>query len=116
MTNNPAQLVGDVQLTASDAPYYTVPANTRTTITSALVNNTTATPRTLTVNIVPNGSSVAAANEVVTDLVIPAAGAAPTQLTALIGQTLMPAGQISMIAEAATALTVLISGYEVTIG
>jgi hypothetical protein len=115
MQNKPATLVTDIQVAATDTTYYTVPANTRTTITSALVNNTTATPRTLTVNIIPNGGSLGASNEVVTDLVIPAAGAAPTQLTALIGQTMLAAGQVSMIADAATALTVLISGYEVTI-
>jgi hypothetical protein len=115
MQNKPAQLVGNTQVAATDTTYYTVPINTRTTITAALVNNTTATARTLTVNIIPSGGSVSASNRVVSALVIPEAGTAPTQITALIGQTLLPGAVISMIAEAATALTPLISGYETII-
>ncbi len=88
---------------------YAAPTNTRTTISAATVVNKTATPRYVTAQITPSGGS---AINAVYQFVVPAAGAAPTVLYGLVGQTIMPGGELELIAEANSALDCLVSGYE----
>jgi hypothetical protein len=114
MQRLPKQLVGNTQLTTSAVTYYTAGTNITTTIAAATVNNTSGTARTVTVHIIPSGGSATNSNQIISALVIPAAGAAPTTLPGLVGQVIAPGGFIQMLAEAATAITPLISGYETT--
>ena len=58
MQRLPKRLVDGAQLTATAAVYYTAPANSLTTISAASVTNTTATPQTVTVYLVPALGSV----------------------------------------------------------
>ena len=97
------------------AAQYAPAANTYGTISSATLNNTTATPQTVSVSIVPAGGAQAAANEVVTTMSVPAAGSAPTTVPALVGQTLAPGEMLLIKASLAASITVRISGYETTL-
>ena len=112
MQRLPKVLVSNVQLTTSAVTYYTAGTNVTTTIAAATVNNTSGTARTLTVHVIPSGGSATNSNQIVSALVIPAAGAAPTTLPGLVGQILPPGAFIQMLAEAATCITPLVSGYE----
>lgn len=112
MQRVPKPLSGNVQLGTGLSTLYTVPANTWTTLAAALFNNTSATARYITLHIIPSGGSATSANQVVTTLVIPAAGAAPTSVPALVGQILAAGTTIQALAEAATCITPLLSGYE----
>jgi hypothetical protein len=111
----PINLLSNLQLTTSltDASY-TVPANSVATISACTLNNTTATARTVTVNVIPTGSA-AATNQIITTITIPAAGAAPTIVSSLVGQHLLAGWKVQMLADSATAVTPLVSGYLTTI-
>lgn len=115
MQRLPKALIFNIQApNAYGTDAYVAPANTWTTISAASFNNTSAAAVTLSVSIIPAAGSQANSNEIVTNLSIPAAGAAPTVATALIGQTLAPGERIQLKAGAATAITPRISGYETT--
>lgn len=110
MQRLPKRLVDGSQLTASAATYYTTPANTLSTIAAMSVTNTTATARTVTVYLVPSGGSAG-----VTNCVCSARTVAPGEtfnVPGAIGQTLAAGGFISALADSATALTLVASGYE----
>lgn len=115
MQRLPKQFVGNLQLSASIVSYYTTPANTWSTIAAFSLNNTSGTSRTVTIHLVPNAGSVTNSNQVATTITVPPSGSAPTVVTGLIGQTLLPGETIQMLADAATAITPLVSGYETTI-
>lgn len=104
-----------MQLGTGIATYYITPANTWTQIAAFSLNNTSGTTRTVTIHLVPNAGSVTTSNQVATTITVPAAGATPTVVTGLIGQILLPGETIQMLADAATAITPLVSGYETTI-
>lgn len=112
MQRIPKVLIGNVQLGITPATFYTVPSNTITTISAWTFNNTTASPRTATVNLVPSGGSPWASNQLATAIVIPASGAPPTILGGAIGQHLAAGGSIQAFADGAGAISVFISGYE----
>lgn len=99
--------LGTLTVTASDTDY-TVPANSLLTISAATLNNTTGTARTATVQITPSGGS---ALPIVSALPVPAAGAAPTTLPGLVGQTLGAGAKIEALADAGAAVNILVSGY-----
>ena len=110
MQRLPKRLVDGSQLTATAATYYTVPANTLSTIAAMSVTNTTATARTVTIYLVPSGGSAG-----VTNCVCSARTVAPGEtfnVPGAIGQTLSASGFIAALADAATALTLVASGYE----
>lgn len=107
----PAILANNLQLPATYAAQYTGVANTFTTISAATLNNTSASPVAVSISLVPAGGTQSASNEVVSSLVIPAAGAAPTQLPGLVGQHLAGAGMLQMKAATAAVITAQISGY-----
>lgn len=114
MQRLPVPVVENVQLTTAYATYYS-PNAVRATISSATLNNTSGAPVTVSISIVPAAGSQANSNEIVTNLSVPAAGAAPTTLPGLVGQTLMPGETLEMKASAATAITPRISAYETTV-
>ena len=114
-TRTPVVVLSNLQLSTSLADTsYTVPANSTLTISAATLNNTTGTGRTVTINAIPNGGSATASNEVASAITVAAAGATPVVVTALIGQHIGAGGKLQMKADAATAVTPLVSGYLTT--
>lgn len=115
MQRLPIVLVENLQLPAAYAAQYTAPAtpaNALTTINAATLNNTTGSPVTVSISIVPAAGSQAAANEIVSALSIPATGTAPTVVSALIGMHLSAGETLQMKASSATAITARICGYQ----
>lgn len=101
------KLLSTNELTTASVDQYTAPANTRTTISAATATNKTATARYLTVTITPSGGS---ARNVCYQRVV-----APNEsfvVHGLIGQTLNPADKFTAIAEANSAIDLVVSGYE----
>ena len=96
------------QLGTSDTTY-TVPANSTLTISAATLNNTTAAGVTATVSATP--PSGGSALGVVSALTVPAAGAAPTTVPGLVGETLGAGGVLAAKAGSAAAVTLWLSGY-----
>lgn len=114
MERKPAVVLGGAQLTTAVAGgTYTVPANSTLTISAFTLNNTTATPATVTINVVQSGS-VSTATQIATNLTIPAMGSAPTIVSGLIGHSIQGGGSIQMLASVGTAITPLVSGYLTT--
>lgn len=105
-------LVQPLQLAVAGTTQYTVPTGTRTIIDKATVTNTDTSNRTFSVNLVTSGGSASNAN-----LVIDTRAVVPDETylcPELVGQVLGPGDFISTSASAATALTLRISGREVT--
>lgn len=111
----PIVLVNNLQLPNAYAAQYTGAAGTITTISAFTLNNTSALPVAVNISMVPAAGSQGAANEVVTSLVIPASGAAPTQIPGLVGQHLVGAGMLQMKAATAAVITAQVSGYQTTV-
>jgi hypothetical protein len=105
MQRQPNQLLC-VELTTVDQTY-PAPTNTKTTISAATVTNKSGTARYVTVTITPSGGTP---QYVVYQKVIPAG--ATEVLFGLVGQTLKPLGALSALAEANSALDLIVSGYE----
>ena len=106
----PKQLCAGAQLTASAAPYYTVPANTITTISACSLTNSTATARTVTMHLVPNGGAASASN-----MILSARTVAPGEtynVSSAIGQTIPSGASIHALSDVAAAVTLIASGYE----
>jgi len=110
MQRLPKRLVEGSQLTAVAATYYTTPANTITTISAFSVTNTTVTARAVTVHLVPSGGAAGPTNCVCPARVVPPGET--YNVTGAIGQTMDAGGFISALADAATALTLVASGYQ----
>jgi predicted phage tail protein len=111
-SRNPITIIGNLQLTtALTDSSYTVPANSSVTISAVELNNTTAVPQSVTIHLIPTGGSATAANQIVTTLVVGAAGAAPTLVPALVGQHILAGGKLQMLSSLAASITPLVSGY-----
>lgn len=107
----PKQLCAGAQLTTSAATYYTVPANTITTIAACTLTNSTGTARTATVYLVPNGGTAGVTNIILSARTI-AAGES-YNVAAAIGQSIPAGATIQALSDAGTAVTIVASGYEV---
>jgi hypothetical protein len=102
------------QLTAAAATYYTAPANTRTIIKKLTFTNpvSSAAARIVTVHLVPSGGAASDTNTIT------------SQKSIAIGQTwecfeaenhiLSPGDFVQALADAATDVTMMMSGLEVT--
>lgn len=106
MTDTPKRLYGPAQLTASAATLYTVPAATVTILRYIRVTNTTGTDRSLTLSI----GTDAAATRLFPGTTVPALSVIEVSLFIPMTATEIIQG----LASAATALTAIISGVEVT--
>jgi hypothetical protein len=107
-TRVPAVLVNNVQLTTSYATYYTAPATGIVTFSAFDLNNTTATPQTVNISLVPSGGSQAGTNEIRTEVSV----AAKTAVTVNLAGHHMSGGMtLQMKASAATSITPEVSGY-----
>lgn len=111
MTVTVKVLVPPKQMEATQTTQYTA-TNARAIIDKATVTNTDTVNRTFSVNLVTSGGSAGNANLVIDDrTVVPG----ETYLCQeLVGQALESGGFISTIASAATALTLRVSGREIT--
>lgn len=105
-------LVSNIQLTASQAVLYTVSANTVTTIQAAVLTNSTGTARTVEINIVPSAGVPSATTVIVKSLTVPANG--QVSVPWLILQSMVAGTSIQAAADVAAAVTVRISGVEVS--
>ena len=104
-------LVPPKQMEATQTTQYTA-TNAKAIIDKATVTNTDTVNRTFSVNLVTSGGSAGNANLVIDErTVVPG----ETYLCQeLVGQALESGGFISTIASAATALTIRVSGREIT--
>jgi len=112
MTTTPKTLLQGKYIENAETTQYTAPAGFRTIIDKATVNNATAAPVTLVLQIVPNGAA-ADAIYVVKSFTV---GAGRSDLLAeLVGHILNPGDSISTLAGTSSALTIRLSGREVSI-
>ena len=112
MTVTAKVLVAPLQMQATQTTQYTAPASTKTIIDKVTVTNTDTVNRTFSVNLVTSGGSAGNANLIVDDrAVVPGE---TYNCPELVGQVLEPGSFISTIASAATALTLRVSGREIT--
>lgn len=111
MTVTVKVLVPPKQMEATQTTQYTA-TNAKAIIDKATVTNTDTVNRTFSVNLVTSGGSAGNANLVIDErTVVPG----ETYLCQeLVGQALESGSFISTIASAATALTIRISGREIT--
>ena len=111
MTVTVKVLVPPKQMEATQTTQYTA-TNAKAIIDKATVTNTDTVNRTFSVNLVTSGGSAGNANLVIDErTVVPG----ETYLCQeLVGQALESGGFISTIASAATALTIRVSGREIT--
>jgi hypothetical protein len=106
----PKQLCAGVQLAAAAGVLYTTPLNTITTISAATLTNSTATARLVTMYLVPAGGTPGAAN-----MILSARTVAPGEsynVAQAIGQTIPAGATVQALCDAATAVTLVMSGYE----
>lgn len=106
----PKQLCAGVQLATTAALLYTVPPNTITTISAATITNSTATARTATMHLVPLGGTPGPAN-----MILSARTISPGEsynVAQAIGQTIPAGATVQALSDAASALSVVMSGYE----
>lgn len=102
------QLVAPIQLTGSDAAYYTVPALTTIKIGRAVFCNTDSSPHTITMNIVASGGTSSAANEVIAALSL---AAGQTYVSPELAGAVLPAGaMLRGLASAGAFVTMTVSG------
>ena len=112
MSVTPTVLVPPLQMQATQITQYSVPASNRAIIDKATVTNTDTVSRTFSVNLVTSGGSAGNANLVIDDRAV-APGETYT-CPELVGQVLEAGSFISTIASAATALTLRVSGRQIT--
>lgn len=105
-------LVSPSRVTTSAAGYYTAPSSTAAVVNQATACNTTGTVRWLSVNLVPSGDSVGDGNLLIDQVAVPAND--QIILSELLGHTIPTGASINMTAEAASAITVTISGTEIS--
>lgn len=109
MQRLPKRLVDGAQLTTAAAIYYTSPNNSLTTISAASVTNSTAVPQTVTAYLVPSGGTAGVGNVICSGRVV--APGETFNIGGAIGQTLAAGGTLQALSDAATALTLVASGY-----
>jgi hypothetical protein len=111
MTITVKNIIPRKQAENSDTAQYTA-VNCKTVIDKFTATNTSGAPVTISVNLVPSGGAVSAANKVVSSKSI--AANETYNFPELIGQSLESGGFISTIAGAVTSLTISATGREIT--
>ncbi len=113
MASTLLRIVSGSQLTTSLATYGTaVGTGRRQRIDKCTVCNSTATARWFDFHLVPSGGSADATNQLIDGKVV-AAGETYT-CPEVVGHTMEAGGFIRAVAEAATALTLMVSGVEIS--
>jgi len=95
----------------SQTTLYTVPASTMAIIRDIMIVNTTSTDRTVEVWLVPNGGSPADNNKLIADMTVYANDCLHWQGWQVLGTA---GDMIQAEASAASAITIIVSGAEVT--
>lgn len=111
MTITVKNIIPRKQAENSQTTQYTA-SNCKAVIDKFTATNTTGSPVTISVNLVPTGGSASAANTVVSGKSIQAGET--YNFPELVGQVLEAGGFISTIAGTASALTLSSSGREIT--
>jgi hypothetical protein len=106
MQRLPKQIAA-VELTAASVDLYTVPANTKATISACSVSNKTAAARTVTVTVKPAGGT---ARNLAYNLSVPVGRT--VVINGAIGQTMEAGGVLAAYGDAAAALDFVASAYE----
>lgn len=109
MQRLPKRIIDGSQLTLAAATYYTVPANTLTTLSACSVTNTTATAQKATLYLVPAGGTAGPSNCVCSGRVV--APGETYNVAGAIGQTLDAGGTVQGLADLAAALSLVASSY-----
>lgn len=109
MTTTSKPLITAQYAANAQTTYYTAGAGVRTILDKFTAYNGTAGAVSLTVNLVPSGGAVAAANVQVVKSV---AGGETYTFPEIVGHVLEPGGLISTLAGAATSLVIRVSGRE----
>lgn len=112
MTVTTKVLVQPLQLATAATTQYTTPLGTRAIIDKATVTNTDSANRTFTVHIVPASGSAGNGN-----MIIDSRAVVPDETylcPELVGQVLNPGDTLVTLCSAATALTLRVSGREIT--
>ncbi len=112
MTVTITQLIPAKQAENVQTTQYTVPTGTRAIIDKFTATNTSASNATLSVNLVASGGAAGNGNLIAKTRTI-AANETYT-FPELVGHNLLAGGFISTIASAATSITIMCSGREVT--
>lgn len=102
--------LGQTQPGTSFATIYTAPASTKTIVKEIVVCNVTGSPVTFDLALVPNAGSAGVTNQIIAGHTIPA----NTTVTYTYAQVIPTGAFISAKAGTASAITVTISGVEVT--
>ena len=110
-TVNTVQLVAPIQLTGSDAPYYTAPPNTSAKIGRAVFSNPDTSVHTITANIVPLAGSAGVGNQIIN-----ARSLAPGETYVspeLAGAVIPPGSSLHGLADTATKVVLMVSGLTI---
>lgn len=106
------RLVSGSQLTTGAATYYTAATSTKGVIKSAVLTNTSANTVTATMHLVPSAGTADATNQIISAKAI-AAGESYTCPEA-VNQVLEAGGTIQALASSGAAITLVVSGAEIT--
>ena len=107
----PKSMVDGTNLTNSAATYYTAPTSTRALIKRATFCNDHSSVVTVTINLVPSGSSAAYGNQITKTRAL--AAGETWACTEIENHVLEAGGFISMVASVTQKIGVRISGYEI---
>jgi hypothetical protein len=108
LTYTMKRLAAPQVLPTSSAVLYAVPANTTTTVKQILLANTTGTQATVTLNVVVASSSPQTSNQILPAMVINP----NTTITLDLNQVLNANDSIWGVSNTASAINIMISGYE----
>lgn len=114
-STTPAQLI-TVQLGATVAAHYTVAANRRLIVTKVTLLNTTGTDRTVDLHLVESGGSADATNQILDAKVLEASMTEPYIVIGAQQHVLNGGGSLRAGADAATAVTMVVSGILIVTG
>lgn len=112
MARTAKRLIAGSQLTTSAATYYTTPALTTTIIRKLSFTNTSGGAVTVTLHLITSGGSASDSNKIAH--VKSLASGETWSCADAEGQVLEAAGFIQALASAATSITVIGSGIEIT--
>lgn len=112
MAREVKQLIAPQQVPVSAAPLYIVPTNRSTTITRITFTNTTSTDYFVSLWFVANGDSPTDSNNIINEDFVAAGEAFSPSVVE--GHTLPSGTSIQVAAEAATSITIVASGTEIT--
>lgn len=112
MTVTVTQLIPAKQAESAQTVQYTAPTGTKAIIDKLTATNTSSANATLSINLIASGGSAGNGNLIAKTRTI-AVGETYT-FPEIVGHAVLPGGTISTIASAATSITIMCSGREVT--